>query len=348
MQGQIMDERTQAALIGAIAAITTLVVKDVLLPLWTRKKTLSDRRHDQQQAIRDVVWHYAAPLRREVESLYWRLKEIVEERSRYLLTRSPKSSYVNYKRVSTIYRIAAVLGWIRALRRERSYLNPSMSTDGREIENRILALEMAFADGQHIEQVRLNELIRLWCIPAANFPSDQARSALGAELDNCLDDALTRSDKLRVADLGANEQLELCKSASALLSARLSVTISESIVENELKRAIAYFNIRESYLYRDWQAAIGDMMIIPLTGANRRFDVLGFAEFEKRYLSAKSNPKHHDFLWMNRLEGLTVDLDLSHSDPFDARQEQIKEVYEKTKNLADELGKLNGVELQHD
>ncbi len=347
---EIMDEKVIAGLIGAAAAMLAALVGAavaILIPRWQRAKTLLDKRHDQSQTVRDVVWQYAAPLRREVDSLKWRLEEIIQDRpATYLLPDAPKSVYVEYKRVSTLYRIAAVFGWIRALRKERSYLNPAMDAESQLIEQRINDLEKAFADGQHVELIRLNELIRLWSIPAGNHPDVKTQSALGAELDLCLDNALVNTKKERVSELDDSAQLTLCKSAAALLSQHLKVMIPDRLVEAERLRAIEYFNIREAYIYRDWQAAIGEMMMVPVSGANRRFDVMGFGEFEKRYLAGLVDASHVDRLWMSRLESIILNLDLRHTSIFDARQEQIRIVFDRVKLLWDVLNKLKGMELQ--
>lgn len=345
-----MDEKIQAALIGAgigaTVGVLTLVIKDVLVPLWQRRNVLADRRHDQSQIVRDAVWQYVAPLRLAVDSLKWRLAEVVGDRPTYLSPDAPRSVYVEYKRVSTLYRIAAMFGWIRALRKERSYLNPTMDTESQKLEGLIRKVEDAFADGQHVELMRLKELLRLWSIDESHRPKIEAEAKIGAELDLCLDDALVKARKERVSDLDHAQQLELCQSAANIISQHLSVSIAAGLVAAERARAIEYFNIREAYIYRDWQAAIGEMMITPISGANRRFDVLGFGEFERRYLDSLSNEKHGDRLWMCRLASVVLDIDLRHANAFDARQEQVRKIYERVKLLGEELETRKGIELQ--
>jgi len=51
-------------------------------------------------------------------------------------------------------------------------------------------------------------------------------------------------------------------------------------------------------------------MLKKISGANRRYDVIGFAEFKKDY---ETN------LWLKKVDGLFASLDLSVDDRFDAR-----------------------------
>jgi hypothetical protein len=100
--------------------------------------------------------------------------------------------------------------------------------------------------------------------------------------------------------------------------------------------AIAYLGIREAYIFRDWQAAIGDLMLQGLTGASRRFDVIGFGDFESRYRAAAAGDAN-DKLWFDRLIALFHGLDISVEGMFDARREQIKTLYRAVNELKTEL-----------
>ena len=44
--------------------------------------------------------------------------------------------------------------------------------------------------------------------------------------------------------------------------------------------------MRQAWIYRDWQQAIGDVMIRDIKGPVRRFDIIGYGEFEALLRSA--------------------------------------------------------------
>ena len=68
-------------------------------------------------------------------------------------------------------------------------------------------------------------------------------------------------------------------------------------------------------MYRDFQSGIGDMMICEISGANRRFDVVGFKGFERLLNSDEAETKR----WIHRLVRVFDGLDTSGADKFDAR-----------------------------
>jgi hypothetical protein len=105
---------------------------------------------------------YADPLYEAARSLSFRLDEIVQVRNPgYLLSSTPATAFIDYKRLSTSYRLAALLGWIRAFRRERSYLDAQGHAEGEETQVAISRIEAALADGQHVEDARLRDLLAL-------------------------------------------------------------------------------------------------------------------------------------------------------------------------------------------
>ncbi|MCK9276436.1 MAG: hypothetical protein M0P57_15260 [Syntrophales bacterium] len=106
----------QAALIGALASIVVGLIRDFVL------KRLSERR-EALKSVEDVYRRYAEPLGAAMTSLMWRLREIFSKdgRASYLAGQGPKTTFEDYKIQSTYYRLAAVLGWLRALRRELSF-----------------------------------------------------------------------------------------------------------------------------------------------------------------------------------------------------------------------------------
>lgn len=329
-----MDDKVLVALIGLVGvfvgALTTRYGARE-----KRNQKVEDRRFDEARDRDETVWQYAAPLYRSVESLRYRLKEIVEDGPAvYLLPQCPPTVYFEYKKVSTLYRIASTLGWIRGYRKERSYLDPSRYSASRDFEAAIGEIEKALADGQHVEARRLLEIATLWKVPAEKLRAPETNSRLAAELDVLPDDFLASSGKLSVSDLSDEDQLSLCRKCCALLSDRLKVDIPDTLVKANVKMVAAYLDIKEAYIYRDWQVAIGDLMLVPVSGASRRFDAMGYGDFEAKYVRSKADPSFPDKVWFERLETLVAGLDMQVTGIFDARREQIQRLQKAVDVLA--------------
>ena len=103
------------------------------------------------------------------------------------------------------------------------------------------------------------------------------------------------------------------------------IDVPEQLIDATAEQLLAVMGIKEAYIYRDWQSAIGDMMISQVPTGVRGLSVIGFGDFEHRYLRSKnSGSEQFDQRWFDRLETLFHDLDMSKIGIFDARREQIK------------------------
>jgi hypothetical protein len=89
-------------------------------------------------------------------------------------------------------------------------------------------------------------------------------------------------------------------------------------IEIRLQTAICEITRKFCWVYRDWQSAIGDEMLVLLNNSYRYFDVIGFAEFTK---------KKDGNRWIKRVESLFSNLDVSIGNRFDTRVRQIKGIY---------------------
>jgi hypothetical protein len=327
-----VEEKYITAIIALVGVLVGLLVRDILMQLILlrkkREQNLEDRRKVNMHVQHESFWHYATPLLRSVDALKYRLIEIADEGpATYLLADAPDSDYVNYKKISTLYRIASVLGWVRAYRKERSYLSDELTKSSNEFDKLFSSFESSLADGHHIEDLRFQELVKLWSIPARSMPSVQIQHRIASEVDLFMDQSMIAAGKLSVAALHHTQQISLCKKIASHIAGQLSVSIPDTIVMAELKRAVAFLDIKELYIYRDWQSAIGDLMLKEIDKAPRRFDVIGYGEFEARYMAAKGGQDGTDKIWFDRLEGLIHDLDMRVTGIFDARREQINNMY---------------------
>lgn len=86
----------------------------------------------------------------------------------------------------------------------------------------------------------------------------------------------------------------------------------------------------EAWIFRDWQSAFGDMMIKKVTNdTNRKFEIIGYKEFEQIFFSEDPENKK----WIERINRLFKNLDVSIEDRFDSRTQQFKNIYSASYKL---------------
>jgi len=328
-----------AAVIALAGVLIGLVARDIVMAIYVARKKradeLADKRETDREARRDMVRLYADPLKDSVTSLKYRLHEIVEKKqARYLRSDAPSIPFLEYKRISTLYRIAAVLGWIRAIRRERSYLDPQQAAASSEMQS-IAELEAALADGTHVELQRLVELLNLWRVGSI---ASEVKDHVASLIDGERADYLARKGVLGARDLSDADQVELAQRCADIVRENARVDIPNDLVTATADQASVVFGIKEAYIYRDWQAAIGDLMLQESKIGVRHFSVLGFGPFEDLFLEAyRGEEKKGGRRWFDRLQALLYDLDMTHEGMFDARRDQIRKLYQCCVKLDDAL-----------
>lgn len=326
--GLWLSPQVVAALLALAGVLVGLIARDVVMAIYfarqKRSQELADRKNFEDRQHQDLVRLYSDPLKDAVTSLKYRLHEIVEQKqARYLLADTPNTPFHDYKRISTLYRIAAVLGWIRAIRRERSFLDPQQVSGSVEMKA-IDAFEKALADGSHVELQRLEELFILWRAPPI---LSEKRGHVASLIDGTRADFLAIKKVLSASDLSEADQCELARQCAAVIRREANVDIPSDLVEATVKQSTVIFGIKEAYIYRDWQVAIGDMMIQEDKGSTRHFAVLGFGQFEDMVFEARKDPQPILARWISRLESLIHDLDMTQAGMFDARREQLRKIY---------------------
>ena len=319
---------TCGALVGALSA--------VYLHRKSAEENFQQREEKARQHRKDVFRLYADPLHSAVGSLRWRLKEIIEEPGRqiYLSTQAPHTPYHVYKYHGTVYRLVAVLGWIRAFRRERALLDPAQKPDNDKITDHIEALEKALADGAHIELQRLEEITAL-VGKGVSLPDDEkAQKDLAIGLENLMRSNLHGAGVSTPNDLEADGQACLVKDVCEYLAKKLHGDFPVELAQEHKQEVCKVLGIREANLYRDWQAALGDMVITDSRlSEGRRFDVMGFRDFEKQFNEVFQDDDHRDKAWITRVRELFDDLDVQRHGMFDARREQMRNIFAKLGEL---------------
>ena len=229
----------------------------------------------------NAVKRYANPIIFACEQLAWRLKEILEFKGAYLLPNAPMNGFFKYKFDSTVYRLNAVLGWIQAAKKEQSYIEGIKIRHHEKIQSSINEFQTKLADGSHVEVSILGDLGKLFNLNL-NDLKDNKRALIGVELERIIFEYIPDNVKKNVGKLSNDKQIEMLQRILDFISTETRQTkIKTEIIKEKRATAINEISREFCWIYRDWQSAIGDEMISEIKGANRRFDVIGFPEFQK-------------------------------------------------------------------
>ncbi len=315
------SDKTQPAIIGAIVAILAIFLRDLIIQLW-----FENRKSKKDELI--IFRQYADPLSNATMSLLWRLNEIFvqKHKSSYLFLKNT-TDYAQYKRLSTIYRLASLLGWLHAFKKELALLKTKNHDQLQEIKSAINDFSSALADGTHVESERLKGLIDLWNF---NFKDCQTNSIVASLIDNEIKDFITKRGFQSATELTNDDQIILCRLIANEMSENYRVDlVPEQIIKQTSAQAIQHCSLKESWIYRDWQDAIGDLMLKENSHISRQFDIIGFYEFDKKFKSVDSE----DIKWFLRIENVFIDLDVTGANKSDMRLDQIKNIVKATSNL---------------
>jgi hypothetical protein len=325
---QHLSPAVQAAVIAGAVAVLTALVTAVSTATNISLKARLDRRAAESAARelqRDLYRKYADPLTTAAESLYWRLREIFElGRSGYLGVGGGLTRFEKYKVSSTIYRLAALLGWMTALRRELSLSNAQHDRSVGPMREAVHKVVSALAEGGHVERDKATGLAHLW-----NISGIVAETA-GQDIDLVVDRYRHENRVASVADLDAQRRSALLVNvAEALVMRTEGHGVPSEMIDATTDEAIAVLSTREAWIYRDLQEAIGDWMLRQSGFGSRRFDVMSYREFAE----AERDPTGQDTVWLGLLHGVVDELDLGRDGRQDARIAQLRGVFEALANL---------------
>jgi len=167
----------------------------------------------------------------------------------------------------------------------------------------------------------------LWDI--SSIPEIKIRDA-GTSLDWVLDRELHALGVATMATLQDEDALKICRTASRTITDVFGVAdISEAVLRKTVARASQYLSVREAWVYRDWQAAIGDIMLSELMENVRRYQVIGYRRFEQMCQSGSDEER----IWLSRLHDAIDELDVHADQGKDARIGQLREVYKRLSRI---------------
>ncbi len=315
--------------IAAVIGIITILTKDYLIPILTERrvsKNLSKR----------TFRKYANPLILSSISWLYRIREIFY-RGHFLLDTTPRNLFNQYKYISSLYRLCVLIGWIRASKIELSLVEVKSSKDYRLIDAAIFDFEESLANGEHIEQSVLEHLGRIWGLDVSKLVPIEKKK-LGVSIENFIDKHCFEQNVEVPTLLTDEKKLELAYDVCDLICGRANCSkIARKVIGESLQTSIKEMSRVEGLLYRDWQSAIGDLMIKPaISGSDRKFEVVGFKEFEQMFHSEELETKK----WFDRINRLFRNLDVEVEERFDARTLQLKNVYKATYKLLEAYSKV--------
>jgi len=306
--------------VGAMTAtLTTILV--FFAKEWLDNRR--DRKAESQQKL-DVFKLYGEPLSMAAKALVDRLMEVFQYEAQYFRAKRRKSERDVYHYVSTMYRLCSVLGWIRAASRELSNLAVADRATTHHIQDSIQALRAALADGRVHPGARISYFGEKWQMEVSPLLEEKAEETEEA-IDTLIGDELQGKARRMLVNMPAEEQQSLLRKVADYLSKELGQEpISDEILLAHRSKILRILSRTEAWIYRDWQHAIGDIMLKEATQENslRRLEVMGYLDFERMYVAHEGDPNAHR--WLERVERLFYNLNLTVDEKIDTRAAQLR------------------------
>lgn len=251
----------------------------------------------------------------------YRLDELIAadgRRDYYLQMREPRTGFETYKAMSALYRLAVVLAWNRALRRELLFLRADKRRPRkyqRALEAALDSLSASLADGHHMEERRVHAVASHLGLSVPEL----AVKSVGASVDVVLERFVHTRGSTRIAQLSRRQQRRAVRAAVTEI-ARWSTPRPRRLSRSDYRSLVPLLDAREAWIYRDWQAAIGDLLLANALEGPRAYDVIGYRVFEQIHEIGTDEEKK----WIQRLNALLEDVSMSSPPHADARPDVLR------------------------
>jgi len=318
------------AFITLFIAAVTIAIKDYWIPILAEGRAA-------RKAKKGAFKKYAHPVIIASTSLLYRLEEILLNRGQYLLDTSAKTVFNEYKYISTLYRLCSLMGWLRASDIELSHVEVKNTKQYAKLRDARVAFEKALADGQHIERNVLEDMCEIANLDISSL-DEKKTILLSVEVENIIEDYCFSLQVTSASRLKTEEKPILVQKVIDIICAsggleKKEIDFFSPIV---ITSCIESMDWREGLIFRDWQSAIGDLMIKANNGEARKYDVIGYKDFEEM----RSGADHPNKKWLDRAERLIKDLNIKQPEKFDVRPEQLRRIFAATFGLLKENGDL--------
>ena len=305
-----------AAVIGAAVALAAMFIKDVLSDRW-RERRLAER------SAQEIYRQYIAPVADTCEKIVWRASEIfTQNRHSFLKTATLPVEFNAYRRLSTLFRIGTLIGWIRAMNIELAAIPRVRKVYASPIAGDIAAFQRALADGPDVENQRLARMCEIWKLDLRVL-DESARRQLASLFEVELHAAVGREqrfDEKILRSLDIDEQFKICERLVQFLCKHLNQKYVNSLIIREtINQSVRELSYREALIYRDWQDALGDAMLTKDQDSPRRYKTIGYEVFAN--LPASSNAP-----WVRVFATSIDDIDFDEVDSNDFRSLQLRRI----------------------
>ncbi|MEL6670570.1 MAG: hypothetical protein AAFR61_00115 [Bacteroidota bacterium] len=325
---------------------TLLSYKEFLIPLVTGVFTLAlfmakeywESRRNKQQEIKQEFKSfkvYGYPLLMALESLISRLQDIFLTQPRYLRSDAPDIEYYQYNYISTLYRLCSVLGWIRAVRLEVASLAVSKDATNTRLEDAIEAFQSALSSNHLSAGAQVSYLAQRWNMEVPKKAQQNEKYQWEKDIEKAVIDYMSTQEVERPHQLPEEDQIELLSRIAHKLCGSLDhgEGVPEELIRRYRTTCISTISRRVSWIYKDWQRAIGDHMLQrqESDGVARRLEIMPFQEFEEAFISFQKEPAKH--LYIGRINRLFYNLRPFANDKVDARSQQLIQTSEALLDL---------------
>jgi hypothetical protein len=309
-----------------LTVVLGFVFKDYLIPGWIEKRT-------KRKGSEYLFAKYKNQLFKACMAFLNRLHEIYRTRSHYLWSQTSMSSFYEYKYKSSVYRLCVLLGWMRAFQLLESEMTITRSNDQlHRISEAIREVESRFADGQGVEMYIAKAICDIAKVDI-NTLDENVVIKFSVAIDDLIQKFQKNNSEKYIADLSSELQSDFIIELIALMK---DLRISDRHVNERKGEIIKEVSIKVALIYRDWQQAIGDLMLIKIS--DQSYDVISFKSFEK-FWAQGSNMEER--IWISRAERIFEKLDMRVDKKNDSRIEQLRGVYKSVYVLFDKLYGIN-------
>ncbi|CAM3473904.1 hypothetical protein [Thalassospira profundimaris] len=326
-----LDVELKAAVIGSLTVLLGIFLKDFVF------QVISDYFKEKKEAEK-LFNAYAPALSDALTALFFRLNETLIKKGRgtYLVSKESRTAFEEYKYVSTIYRLGAVISWITALKKENAYKTLANKKSYERFATAISNLERAMSDGNHVEDARLQNLVNELIGKETRV---EIESELAIRIDHIIARELNKKQSCRVpAKLSSDDQSTLCHGIVAELKQHDPFKSLGPLTEAQKTKIIQAISIREAWLYRDYQSAIGEAFFDQEHQHNRNYSVIGFGKFEQLFYENHTTQRK----WFDRLGAIFDDVNLSNTPELDARIDMLRQTFLATIELIYALDETKG------
>jgi hypothetical protein len=330
MSIKLNEPPVQAALIIAVTTIVTVVLglifKDYFIPGWIESRS----RKRKGEAL---LAQYRIQLFKAGDAFNSRLKEIYRIRSHYLWADAPKHEFYLYKYRSSVYRLCVLLGWIHAYRRHEALLSFGDPSCKYAINDSLKRITSALADGQEVEMYVAKAICEIVKIDLAALPPD-ALLKFSVQIDELVQKYTSDQPAVLIANLSKEDQNYFLEE----LVMRIPWFPASELSESQRQAIIKEVSVKLGLIYRDWQQALGDLMVERSEGGELSHEVIGYRQFEKMMTEPASSEER---TWIAKAERLFEGLDLRAEHQTDSRILQLRRLYMQVYNLLEVLYNLD-------